>query len=357
MHKDDQMTPLERSAALKQGKRVDRMPIGMIYGTPAPALLGWTRRYGDSTPRRHADCIKKVYEVFGTDGIGTFYGLHGVGATYGAKMSNPECAAPAIMEHPVEAVGDVTKLDLSVLTLKKDERARNCLETIEILRDELGHEVGSGMGFPGAFTSLSSLVGPEKLLRALRRDPEAVHHAMDFITTGLLQLAKAFLEREIPINIADPMASGSVISKKHFDTFVVPYAKRFVDECNQTRSFGVSCHICGNTAKMLESIAGCGYTNVDIDNLVELEYAKEQIGEVVHISGNVNPTETLFLGTPEQVAEEVRASFRAAWDSPKGFTISTGCDSAWGTPIENSLAFVKEARKCARYPLDPKNFS
>ena len=95
---------------------------------------------------------------------------------------------------------------------------------------------------------------------------------------------------------------------------------------------------------------------MDIDNLVDLGYAKDQIGDTVHISGNVSPTETLFPGTPAQVAEEVKVSFRKAWDSPDGFTISTGCDSAWGTPIENSLAFVKEARKCARYPLDPQNF-
>jgi len=356
MHKDDLMTPKERAAALKNGKRVDRMPIGMHYGMPAANLLRWSRRYGDSMPRRHADCIKKVYEVFGIDGIGTSYSLHGVGIAYGAKVSDPEFAAPAILEYPVKEIAAIGKLDLSVLTIQKDHHAKSCLETVQILTDELRDEVSCQICLPGPFTSVSSLIGPENLLYALTQNPEALHEAMGFVTSGLLQLAQAFLEVEIPVNVADPMASGSVISKKHFDNVVAPYAKRFVDACNSIRPFGVSCHICGDTTKILESIAACGYNNVDIDHLVDLECAKNHIGKAVHISGNINPMGALFSGTPAQVEEEVRASFRKAWNSPGGFTISTGCDSAWGTPLENSLAFVKEARKCASYPLGPQNF-
>ena len=43
VHKDDQMTPLERKDALARGEQVDRMPISIFYGAPAHHLLGWTR--------------------------------------------------------------------------------------------------------------------------------------------------------------------------------------------------------------------------------------------------------------------------------------------------------------------------
>ena len=170
-------------------------------------------------------------------------------------------------------------------------------------------------------------------------------------------MAQDFLEQEIPLGIADPVASGSLIRKKHYDEFVAPYAKRFVDGCNAVRPFGISCHICGNITDILESVAANGYINVDIDNTVDLAHAKKQIGKTVRISGNINPAGVLLFGTPEEVREEVRAGFRIAWDSPCGYTVSTGCDSSWDTPLENSLAFMEEARKCAQYPLDPKNFS
>jgi len=356
MHKDDKMTPKERAAALKEGKAVDRLPIGMLYGLPAAALMGWSRSYGDSTPRRRADCTKKVYEVFGTDGVGSGYGLHGVGICYGAKMSDPEYSAPAVLEHPVKSVADIVKLDIGRLTVQNDRGARECMEIAEILNDELGDEVPCRFMLPGAFTSISSLVGVETLLRALAHDPDSLHLAMEFVTNGLLQLARSFLEAGFPISIADPVASGSVIPKRQFDAFVAPYNTRFVEECNSIRPFGVTCHICGNTTKILESIAACGYMSVDVDNTVDLEYAKNHIGNTVRISGNVNPAGNLFFGEPEQVEEEVKKCFRIAWDSPCGYTVSTGCDTAWGTPIENSLAFMRAARKCAQYPIDPQNF-
>jgi uroporphyrinogen decarboxylase len=76
----------------------------------------------------------------------------------------------------------------------------------------------------------------------------------------------------------------------------------------------------------------------------------------VHLIGNVDPISIIFQGTPEQVRSGVSQCFQKAWDSPRGFTISTGCDSAYGTPLENSLAFVAESRKCAKYPVKPENF-
>ena len=38
----DQMTPVERAKALAAGKDVDRMPVDIMYGASAHALLGWT---------------------------------------------------------------------------------------------------------------------------------------------------------------------------------------------------------------------------------------------------------------------------------------------------------------------------
>lgn len=356
MHHDDQMTPQERARALKNGLAVDRLPIGMIYDIPSSNLLGWTRRYGCATARRSADRIKEVYNVFGIDGIGVPYGLHGVGRALGAEMSNPEHSAPAILSHPLKNIEDLSGLDLEKVSVKQDPDAKMCYETVQILKDELGHEVGCGFCLPGVFTAASSLAGPPQLLRAIRRKPEAVHKLLAFVTAALLQLAKPFLEIDVPINVADPVASGTLISSTSFDEFVQPYAKQFVDGCNAIRDFGVSAHICGDTTKVLSSIANCGYNNIDIDNAVDLVVAKERVGSVVHISGNVSPTGVLLLGTPNEVEDAVKECFLKAWNSPCGFTITTGCDTAYGTPLENSLAFVAAARRCAKTPVNLENF-
>lgn len=70
MHPDDQMTPLERSAALANGQAVDRYPINMFFGAPAHTLLGWTRRQEQASGANIAAVKRKVYETFGCDGTG-----------------------------------------------------------------------------------------------------------------------------------------------------------------------------------------------------------------------------------------------------------------------------------------------
>ena len=73
--------------------------------------------------------------------------------------------------------------------------------------------------------------------------------------------------------------------------------------------------------------------------------------------GNVDPINEIHMGTPQSIQQAVRICFKKAWDSPKGFTISLGCDTPCDAPLENAQAFIQEARRCAQYPLDPKNFS
>jgi uroporphyrinogen decarboxylase len=106
----------------------------------------------------------------------------------------------------------------------------------------------------------------------------------------------------------------------------------------------------------LEDIADCGYAAFSLDNVVDLAVAKERIGSRIHLIGNVDPSNVLYLGTPEIVRTAVRECFRKAGDSPGGYTIATGCDTVYGTPLENSFAFMAEAREQARIQPRPKKF-
>ena len=356
MHKDDLMTPIERAQALVKGESVDRMPISMLYGAPAHSLLGWTRRQEQENARSLADVQKKIYEVFGYDGVTAKYGLHGMGIAFGAKMSNPEHQQPAILEHPIKNIMDLSILDLDRVTVKTDPTAKKAFEAVKILRDELGDEVKCGMGFTGAFTCASALVGTEQLLKALHKKPEQVHKLLDFTTQALLQLAEPFLKEGFGVSIADPVASGTILTKKMFHEFVVPYSRRFVEGCEAIKPGPICCHICGDTTKVLEEMVECGYKILSLDNLVDLSVAKEKVGDKVHLLGNIDPISIMHQGTPEQVKAKVEECCEKAWDSPKGYTICTGCDTAYGTPLENSLAFMEEARKCSKYPMKPENF-
>ncbi len=356
MHRDDQMTPKERAKALAKGERVDRMPISMFYFSPSHQLLGLTMREGDANARIRADIQKKVYETFGCDGVTAKYGLHSLGIAFGAKMTDPDYINPAILKHPVKDIRDLSILDLDIATVKKDPNAKKCYEMAQILLEEIGDEVGCVFGATGPFTSASALLGPERLMKALYQNPQQVHQLMEFTLAASLQIAKPFLELNMPISVSEPMASGVLLRKKHFDEFVLPYAKRFVEGCKEIRPFKITVHICGDTTKLLESMADCGYDTVSLDNMVDITEAKTRIGDKVHLIGNVEPVGILRYGNPDDVKKAVRECFQKGFGSPKGFTIGTGCDTPIGTPLENSFAYMQEARKCAQYPLDPAHF-
>ncbi len=356
MHKDDLMTPIERGQALAKGESVDRMPISMFYGAPGHSLLGWTRIQEQESGRALADVQKKVYEVFGGDGVSVSYGLHGMAVNYGAKMTMPEHQPPAILEPPIKDINDLSMLDLDRFTIENDPTAKKCFDAVRILRDEIGNEVPASMMFSGAFTSASALMGAERLMRALHKNPEQVHKLLEFTCLALQQMTKPFLEEGFGISIADPVASGTMITRKMFQKFVVPYSRPIVQSCEAIKPGPVFCHVCGDTTKVLDDLVDCGYKVLSLDNVVDMAIAKEKVGDKVFLVGNVDPIGVLHLGTPEDVKMAVRECCEKTWNSPGGYMISTGCDSAYGTPMENSLTFMAEARKCAKFPMNPENF-
>lgn len=104
-------------------------------------------------------------------------------------------------------------------------------------------------------------------------------------------------------------------------------------------------------------MADTGARSLSLDNAVDLEFAKQSVGHRVRISGNILPTETMVLGTPDTVEENVKENLRKAHDSPRGYLLRMGCGLPINTRPENLHALVASARKYGRYPYDPALFA
>ena len=355
MHRDDLMTPNERQKCLKRGLPVDRYPIGIIFSSAAKHLFVDDLSQNGSKAQNIAEIQIKIYEEFGIDGLEVFYGLATFGKIYGAVMNNPDIGAPSILRHPFKSLDDYVKIDPDMFTVKKEVNAANCMDAIRVVQEKIGVEVTCGMGFPGVFTAASSLLGPENLLKAMYKEPEKLHALLKILNAALINLAADFLCEDIPVSVSDPVASATMIRPKQFNNFVKPYAKEFIEACNKIRPYGVGCHICGDTTKILKSMVECGYSSLSLDNKVDLAVAKELVGGQVPISGNVPPVEVMAIGTEQEIENAVKQCYKKAGDSPCGFTINTGCDCSPLTPLENAYTYMRAARKCAKYPYSEKN--
>ena len=355
MHKDDQMTPKERLAGFFSNKPIDRIPILPFVTSVSGKVAGMTHKEKRSCAKNQAKAQIACYERFGNDSISIEYGLHGIGIALGSKTNDPEDGVPAIIDHYLKNLKDLNCLDLSKVERKNDPWNQLNYDAYNICMDECGDEVGASLSIHGPITAEGSIYPVEKLLRSTRKEPQRVHELLRFSTDAIKIVMKDFLEIGAGISLCDPMASGTLIDRKTYREFVLPYTKEIVD---YVHSFGKSLtyHVCGDTSHMTLDLVESGCNMLSIDNRVSLKETKKLVGDKLPIVGNVDPVEVMMLGSIEDVYKAVRCCIEDAYDSPKGYLLSTGCGIPINSPIENIDALMDAGRKYGKWPININNF-
>lgn len=355
MHKDDQMTPVERLEAFLTGKPMDRILSMPLICSMSGKASGMTHKEKRSTAENEAQAQIDSYNRFGNDLLITEYGLHGMGKALGSRMNDPEDSVPAIIDYVLDSLDDLDKLDASRLSLENDKDFKLHIDATKILVDKMGKEVPTGCLISGPFTAGASIFKTEDLLRATRKNPEGVHQLMRFCTDNLKLIYREFIANGAMILLCDPIASGTIISRKQYLEFVLPYTKELMDDIHEAGGM-VGYHICGDTTIIVEDMATSCCDMLSIDNRVNLKQTKERVGNVLPVLGNVDPVEVLILGTPEDVDRAVKQCIMDAYDSPCGYILVSGCDLNGDVPLENIDQFMKSARKYGKYPVRPENW-
>ena len=349
------MTPNERLTAFMTGKSMDRALAIPVVCSMSGRAAGMTHKEKRSTALNEALAQVACYERFGNDLTFIEYGLHGVGIALGGKTSDPEDAVPATLEYALDDLGNVDHLDMSRLELKNDLKFQKHIEAAKILIDKIGREAPTGVLISGPFTAASSVYSVDKLLRATRRNPEKLHKLIRFCGEALKMIYREFIQAGCMILFCDPIASGTILARKQYLDFVLPYTIDLMKFIHDNK--GMACyHICGDTTPIVADMGTSGCDMISIDNGVDLAYAKKQIGGKMPLLGNVDPVEVLYLGTTEDVDRAVKKCFQKAYDSPCGYILASGCDINGNLPLENLDQFMSSARKYGKMPLNPGNF-
>ncbi|HEX9063339.1 MAG TPA: uroporphyrinogen decarboxylase family protein, partial [Clostridia bacterium] len=183
------------------------------------------------------------------------------------------------------------------------------------------------------------------------------HKLLQHVNNCTIEFIKEVSKLGVSIGIGDPTASGSLISPRQFREFAYPYLKELTDVITEYGAPAPQLHICGNTKKIWHLMADTGAGALSLDDVIDIEDAKKEVGDRIVLVGNVRPTMTMYLGTSEDVVENVKENLRKAYDSKKGYILSLGCGLPIKTKPENVHAFIDAARKYGRYPLNPENFN
>lgn len=345
----DEMTSNQRMKAYFNGEDVDRLPFSVYLGEPSAKFLNITTYdyYHNSNNMVNTEVF--CYERYGHDGVSIRTGLHGFAEAMGSKLRFPNNGLATVEEAFLFSEKNYNKLKPA--DPRKDGRLPIFLEGIEKLQEKLGNQVGVSASIPGPFTTLSSLRGPEQLMKDLYNNPENVHKWMEIVNKTIIEYIKETSKLGVGVGFADPMASGSLMSPKMFREFAQPYLKECSDKINELIGKRPSLHICGNTEKILKDMVDVGISSLSLDNVVDMKKAKEEVGSNICLVGNVKPVDTILNGSREDIFTEIRGLIKLLHDNPKGYIISPGCQLPMPITLEKVDIYVEAAKTFGKYPI------
>lgn len=346
----DQMTPMERAAALAKGLPVDRLPCNPNVANGVARIYGCKISELSRSAKTLAKAQVASYRYFGYDSIRIFTDLFPWAEAMGATVKYPDDET-ADLDQP--AITDVSQIDsLRPADPYKDGRLPLQLDAMKYLQDEVKGEIGCSCGIVGAFTNAFFLMGVNKTLGMIYKNPEAVHKLCRVSLETVKAYAAAAIDLGITPAISEPMSSCTVVSPKAFREFSLPYLKELVDFI-KSKGKGVVVHICGQTNKIWTDVADLGLAGLSIDNVASLAECKKTVGDKVKILGNVDPAVVMFSGTPLDVRYNTLKCILDGYDSPKGYMVMSGCSLPVDTPKENIQAMMDTVREVG-YPICPE---
>lgn len=289
-------------------------------------------------PELAAETIVRTNELVRSDIVWAGSGYNNLPArALGGKIKFRAKGTMDVQEPLLEKASDADKINID--RLGDDQGVRNVWETTALLDKAIGgHTLIGGSGW-GPFTLTAQIYGTERVMQGIYKDKAGVREVLEFGAEASFRYYEGFIRAGARIlSVAEPTASGDLISRRHFEEFVLPCLVKFF---KRTKEAGVInlLHICGNITNRLDLIPLSGADVLSVDYKVDLNKVRETVGDKMAFAGNVNPVEVLVDATPDEVAAVSRACLeKAGGDSH--FILMPGCDLSPGVPLENLQAMI-----------------
>ena len=295
----DELTAIERDRLLSEGKEVDRIMCCIDTGETLAPMIGLKVKDYYFSSEKMLELEQYIYDTFHSDGAGLSTTLRGMAEAMGSKIKYYDHNIAQLETPALASLDDVDQAKL--VDVDKDGRLPIILKGLKMVKENLGDKVPVSMG--------------------------------------------------VGVGFADPVSTTSLLRVKQYREFSLPYFQHNVDFIKKNGG-GCGLHICGGSRKLWEDLNNTGIGCFGLDNIEDLEEAKEVLGPHMAIQGNVPPVDVIRLGTPQDVLRASKECIRKAWDSPNGFTLTSGCQTPMDTPAENLQAMMDAARIFGRYPID-----
>lgn len=328
------------------GKKPARTPVTLLSGGAwAYNNHGYTLDRILGRPELAAGIIVEANRKVGSDAVWVGSGFNNIPVkALGGKLKFRARGTPDVQEPLLKSSTDTDCVDTSLLG--RDEDVASLWNTTTLVDREIGATTLIGASGWGPFTLAAQMFGTERLMSAIYKDRAAVKAVLDFSVEVSVLYYQGFIERGARmISIAEPTASGDMISRRHFEQLTLPALTTFMERLKGLGALNLL-HICGNITDRLDLVADTGVDVLSVDFKVDLKRVKEVLGTRLAFCGNVNPVAVLQQGSPEEVATVSRRCIQDGGEDGN-FILMPGCDIPPSVPLENLEAFIKVGKNHA----------
>ncbi len=339
------MTPKEVILKAFDGGKPERTPV-TLFGGGMWSIKNWGSSFKElaNDPDRMTQMLVEMSErlrcdiVYAGSGYNNFHA-----AALGGKIKFREIGAPDLEEPLVSSEEELAKLNIE--DIDRNETILTVKEALRRTKKQIGDTYVVTMTAWGPFTLGARFVGEEAMMKATFKKPAFVEKVVDFATELLIHLYTDIVEDgtlEV-ISLADPTASGDLISKRQFKQFAVPALKKFTDWA-KSKGVHTLLHICGNTTDRLELFPETGASCISLDHKTDIAKAKETLYGKMCFAGNVDPVAVMLQGSVDDVEKTCRDIIEKA-GTDGAFVLMPGCDIPPDVPYENIQKFIQVAHE------------
>ncbi len=352
----DRLTTAERMKAIQTKIGLDRVPVNAGASLYAAAISGMSAQDYYLNPEMAMEAGVWALELHKYDGAPSYNIPDGVGWDFGGEMvfpKSPKISLPYLSKRAVNKPEDVEGLQLP--DFDQAPAGSRVMRFSRIAREK-GYGVSISAGSPMGIAA--GIMGIEKLMRWLIKEPQVVHRVLRLATDYLLKLADRRISEFGVENCSAfstyPVDCHALVSSQIFEKFTLPYVQEIHTKLMAKGIKKWRVHLCGDHTKNLpywtREILLAPRTTFHLGDENDIEFFAKALGEDHIIAGNISTT-LLNIGTANQVYEACRQVIEKMKYHPGGFILMPSCALPALTPPVNVHAMIKAARDFGSYDL------
>jgi MtaA/CmuA family methyltransferase len=336
------MNGRERIQAVLKGQWPDKRPIMLHNFMLATREAGMKMKDYYSNGKNAAKVHIQSVEKYKLDGILLDIDTALLAHAVGVPVDFPE-DDPARVHKPKLTSLEQVK-NLKPVNIKNDPRINVALEAARELKKYFKEEIFIRGNCDQAPFSLASMMRtPADWMMDLMMDTENSFKLLDYCNDVCCQFIKLMAAEGVHmISNGDSPAGPEMIAPEMFRQFALPYEKKLVDYAHSFKLPYMN-HICGNTDLILADMITTGLDAIEIDYKTNIKKVHDLYKDKVVLSGTIDPSGVIALGTTEMVEKKAREILDLYKDSPR-LIMNAGCAIPPNTPEANIRKLVEVTR-------------